>query len=75
MPKPLEAFVKDYTALTKDLDSALLQLKAAEQRRAQHDDALRDQARALGQRVGAARGGRLGRRLGRGRPRAGAVQN
>jgi len=55
MPKPPEAFAKEYSALMHELDSAALQLKEAEQHRAQYDDALQGQARALGQRVGALR--------------------
>ena len=55
MPKPVEDFVKEYMALTRELDSAGQQLKEAEQRRAQHDDAIRAEARALGQRVAALR--------------------
>jgi len=55
MPKPPEAFTKEYLALMHELDSAVLQLKEAEHHLAQHDDALRDQAHALGQRVGALR--------------------
>jgi hypothetical protein len=55
MPKPLEDLVKEYSALTRELDSATLQLKEAEQRAAPHDDAVRGEARALGQRVAALR--------------------
>src|SRR5438045_4130450 len=55
MLKPPEAFAKEYSALMHELDSAALQLKEAEQHRAQHDDALQGQARALGQRVDALR--------------------
>jgi hypothetical protein len=57
MAKPLEEFVKEYSALMRELDGAAQQLKEAEQQRAQHDDAIHGDARALGQRVGRLRAG------------------
>jgi len=57
MPRQLEDFVKEQTALQHDLEGALAQLKEAEQRRAGYEAALQAAARAVGARVAALRAG------------------
>ena len=61
MPKTPEVFAKEYAALWHAFDGAAPQLKDAEQTRARHDQALREAAQGLAQRVSALRAaGRAG---------------